>query len=86
MNLLHPIRKINAEFHLKYICPHCPIHKREIRDIRDKGRCYWNYNWKKGKYHSIPMWMGFRNFIRLHIMKKPIQLCIKDKVYKSDTV
>lgn len=85
-SILHYIKKSNAKFHLKYICPHCPFHKRETRDIKHIGKCYWNHNWKKGKYDSIPFWMGFFNFIRLHILKKPIKICIKNKTYEGAEV
>jgi len=48
-SIFHYIKKSNAKFHLKYICPHCPLHKRETRDIKHNEKCYWNENWKKGK-------------------------------------
>ncbi len=87
MNIvLHLLKKNNARVHLKYICPHCPMHKRETRDVKHKKRCYWRYNWSKGRYDYVPMWMGIKNSIRLYVFRKPIQICIKGKIYKADKI
>jgi len=84
--VLHPFKKGNAKFHLRYICPSCPLHKRSTRDIKHSGKCYWNKQWKKGNYDSPPVWMGLRNYIRLHILKRPIVVCIKGKIFKGAKV
>ena len=33
--------------------------------------------------YDIPLWMGFSNFFRLHVLKKPIRLCINHKNYEA---
>ncbi|MBT7902516.1 hypothetical protein HN587_01540 [Candidatus Woesearchaeota archaeon] len=84
--IIHMIKKSNAKFHLKHICPHCEHHKRETRDMLHDGQCYWNETWQKGKYDKLPAWMGLHNFIRLHFLKKPIKLCIGGKICEADDV
>jgi len=82
--IFHFYRVWNAKFHLKYICPHCPHSKRETRDLKHIGECYWFENWQKLNYDSVPSWMGFKNFIRLHLFKKPIRICLNGKIYTGE--
>ncbi len=86
MGLKHFVKRTNARFHLKYICPHCSHHKRETRDLKHRGKCYWNQQWKRSKYDDTPTWMGLWNYIRLHILRKPIRVCIHGKYYEGAEV
>ncbi len=85
-SIIHYIKKLNANFHLKHICPHCTLHKRKTRDLKHHGKCYWNQNWKRKNFDSIPFWMGFVNFFRLYVLRKPIRICIKNKIYEGAEV
>jgi hypothetical protein len=46
-----------AKFHLIFICGRCSSGTRKLRDILNKGECWWWENWEKGNY-DIPFWMG----------------------------
>lgn len=64
-----------AKIHLIFICPFCPNKTRMIRDIENKGECFWYVNWKKKNY-DIPYWMGFSEWRRI---RKELKLQKKKK-------
>lgn len=81
--LEHYFKTFWAEYHLNHICINCSHHKKETRDIMHDGHCWWNENWIKGVYDEIPLWFGTKNWIRLHLLKKPIIMCINHKIYEG---
>ena len=85
MSLRYLIKKLNAKFHLKYICVNCSTHKKRTRDILHNHKCFWVENWKQEQY-EIPMHMGVLNYIRLYILKMPIKICLRGKTYKGAEV
>jgi hypothetical protein len=85
LRIIHALKKLSAEFHLKHICPRCSHHKQQTRDILHNNKCFWKDSWEKGNY-DIPRGMGLRNFIRLYILKRPIRVRIKGKIYEAEKV
>tara|TARA_Y100000310_G_C20352000_1_gene654809 strand:+ start:148 stop:414 length:267 start_codon:yes stop_codon:yes gene_type:complete len=81
--MVNLIKKWWVQLHLRYICPHCPYEKKHTRDIKHTGKCWWQEEWKKGHYKNVPMWMGFRNYFRLYLLKKTIRICLDGKVYEG---
>ena len=71
------------KLHLKYICPHCPYKKKHTRDIKHTGKCWWQEEWKKGHYKNVPLWMGLKNFIRLYLLKKPLEFVLMARFMKG---
>jgi hypothetical protein len=56
-------RKTSAQWHLKYICPHCPDWRRKMRDVTNNGNCWWHENWQRKNY-SINPHFGALNWLR----------------------
>jgi len=57
--LLFLIKKANAKFHLKYLCPRCPKEKSKTRDILNEGECFWHKNWRNNNY-KIQSYIGYK--------------------------
>ena len=55
-------KKNNALYHLKFVCPICPSSRKKHRDVKGNSTCWWEYNWRRGKY-SIPYHFGFKNWV-----------------------
>lgn len=62
-------KKMNALYHLKFICPLCPESRRKTKDVEGNGKCWWEKNWKKGNY-NIPRNFGVKNYIRQYLGMK----------------
>jgi hypothetical protein len=56
-------QKLNAKYHLKFICPKCSKHRRKFRDVLHTGNCWWEANWKKEIY-NIPKNFGILNWTK----------------------
>lgn len=61
-------KKYNAKFHLVFICPLCPRHRKTKRAV-EKDNCWWQENWEKGRY-DIPKHFGVKNFLRCYLGKE----------------
>lgn len=52
-------KKLQANFELRFRCPHCPAARRRSRDILGEGDCFWHRNWSRGQY-DIPLYRIYR--------------------------
>lgn len=62
-------RKASGRYHLRYICHKCPNNRRLLRDVENKGVCFWNHNWEKGNY-DISKNFGIKNYVKQYLPRK----------------
>lgn len=62
-------RYIWAKFHLLFLCGKCTEGTRAMRDLENRGECWWWENWKRKNY-KIPFWMGRKEYRRLTKLRK----------------
>ena len=55
-------KKWKAKWHLKFVCPFCPLWRKALGDLENEGKCWWYENWKKGNY-GIPSNPGILNWL-----------------------
>lgn len=54
-------KRINALWHIHFLCRMCPAKRRALRDPKDNGNCLWVYHWNRENF-SIPVNFGITNW------------------------